>query len=234
MAADDVSLLSPHLERVPMELRFQLEFPKKSVPHVYFVEHGLASVLAFGSGDRQIEVGLFGRETMSGCSVILGDGHSPYATFMQVGGFGLRIESDRLRNAMDESIRLRLFLTKAAYAFSVQVAYTALSNGQAKIEERLARWLLMCQDRLGGDSMPLTHEFLGFMLGVRRAGVSEAIQALEQKGLINPQRGVISIIDRNGLEELAFGLYGVPEREFERVTGCSMGPPSDGGQGGIR
>jgi CRP-like cAMP-binding protein len=222
MAPDDLNLLRRHLERVPMELRFQFEFPDKPVPHVYFLEHGLGSVLASGREDRQIEVGVLGRESVSGPSVILGDGRSPYATFMQVAGFGLRIESDRLRGAMDESIGLRLFLTKAAYAFTVQVAYTALANGHAKIEERLARWLLMCQDRLEGNQMPLTHEFLSLMLGVRRAGVTEAAQSLEQKGLIRSERGAITVVHRGGLKHLAGGLYGVPEREYERLTGCSI------------
>ncbi|HVY84535.1 MAG TPA: helix-turn-helix domain-containing protein [Caulobacterales bacterium] len=98
-----------------------------------------------------------------------------------------------------------------------QIAQTAFANGRGRIEERLARWLLMANDRLDGDEAPLTHEFLAMMLGVRRPGVTMALNALEQRGLIDTQRGVIAIADRKGLEEHASGFYGVPEGEYRRL-----------------
>jgi hypothetical protein len=103
--------------------------------------------------------------------------------------------------------------------FNVQVAYTALSHGSYTIEERLARWLLMCHDRVDGDDLPLVHEFLSMMLGVRRPGVTIAVQTLEATGIIKAKRGHIIVQDRARLEEVAGGSYGVPEAEYRRLFG---------------
>jgi CRP-like cAMP-binding protein len=105
------------------------------------------------------------------------------------------------------------------HVFSVQVAHTALANGRAKIEERLARWLLMVHDRIDGDEVNLTHDFIALMLGVRRPGVTDALHALEGKGLIRSTRGVLRIVDREGLEVIANAIYGVPEAEYRRLIG---------------
>jgi DNA-binding transcriptional MocR family regulator len=99
-----------------------------------------------------------------------------------------------------------------------------LANGQAKLEERLARWLLMCHNRVKGDEMTLTHEFLATMLGVRRAGVTIALHMLESQGLIRATRGVVTIQDREGLEEAADGSYGQPEAEYRRLFSQEAGP----------
>jgi CRP-like cAMP-binding protein len=115
---------------------------------------------------------------------------------------------------MAESASLVKALLKFVHVFGVQSAYTALANAHGKIEERLARWLLMAQDRIGEDELILTHEFLSLMLGVRRAGVTVALQHFESTGLISTSRGSITIKDRDGLEESANGLYGTPEAEF--------------------
>jgi CRP-like cAMP-binding protein len=104
-------------------------------------------------------------------------------------------------------------------AFQVQVAHTALSHGSYTIEERLARWLLMCHDRLDGDDLPLVHEFLALMLGVRRSGVTLALQILEGAGVIHAKRGLITVHDRAKLQEIAGGSYGVPEVEYRRLIG---------------
>ena len=103
----------------------------------------------------------------------------------------------------------------------IQANYTALANARGCIGERLARWLLMARDRLDSDEMILTHEFLALMLGVRRAGVSEALRDFEKKGLVETARGSVTIMDREGLEESANGLYGLPEAEYERLFGCA-------------
>jgi CRP-like cAMP-binding protein len=110
-------------------------------------------------------------------------------------------------------------MLRYGHAFVVQTGHTAMANGRSKVEERLARWLVMAHDRLDGDELPLTHEFLAIMLGVRRPGVTVALNLLEKDGLIDANRGVISIIDRKGLEEKSNGAYGVPEAEFRRLFG---------------
>jgi len=118
---------------------------------------------------------------------------------------------------MDQSITLLRFLLRYAHVFGIQANYTALANARGCLAERLARWLLMARDRLDSDEMVLTHEFLALMLAVRRAGVSEALQAFENRGLIETARGSVTIKDRAGLEECANELYGPPEAEYERL-----------------
>ena len=118
---------------------------------------------------------------------------------------------------MEQSATLQDVLLRYAHVFAVQSGYTALANAHGKLEERLARWLLMAQDRVGDDELLLTHEFLSLMLGVRRAGVTVALQRFERSGLIVANRGSVTIKDRDGLEENANGLYGAPEAEYERL-----------------
>jgi CRP-like cAMP-binding protein len=118
---------------------------------------------------------------------------------------------------MRESASLSRVLLNFVNAFLIQTSRTALSNGTATLEERLARWLLMAQDRLGGERVPLTHEFLSLMLGVRRAGVTGALNQLDRKGVIRLSRGRIEIIDREGLINSANGSYGIPEATARRV-----------------
>jgi CRP-like cAMP-binding protein len=114
---------------------------------------------------------------------------------------------------------VRLWLLRFAQAFMVQASHTAISNGSAKLEERLARWLLMTHDRVDGDDLPLVHEFIARMLGVRRPGVTVALNSLERHGVIQTARAHITVIDRKRMVELANGTYGVPEQEYERLIG---------------
>jgi CRP-like cAMP-binding protein len=218
LSSADQDRIQPYLEPVPLNVRFVLEAPNKPIEHVYFPESGVASMIAIGNHDRRIEVGLFGREGVSGSTVILGNDRSPHETFMQIAGAGQRIAADDLRRVMRESPSLHQLLLRYVQAFMIQTAHTALSNGRAKIEERLARWLLMSQDRVA-DELPLTHEFLSLMLGVRRPGVTDTLNALAGRGLIRTTRSLITIVDREGLEESAGGCYGIPEREYQRLIG---------------
>ena len=208
LSSADFALLQPDLDPVSPELRQVLETADEPIAHNYFIESGLASVVA-GNGNhrRRIEVGLIGFDGMTGLAVVLGNDRSPNENFMQVGGEGRRISSDRLRMAMQESRSLHGVLLNFAHAFMNQIASTALSNGTASVEERLARWLLMAHDRMDDDNIPLTHEFLALMLGVRRAGVTVALNALERKAVIRLSRGQIFVVDREGLKASANGAY---------------------------
>jgi CRP-like cAMP-binding protein len=215
----DFALLEPYLEPAGLPLRRNLEEPSKPIKHVYFPEAGFASVVATSTRARQIEVGIIGREGMTGINVVMGGDRSPHATYVQVAGQAQRIKTERLRRAMQEGASLRECLLRYAQAFMIQTAHTALANGRARLEQRLARWLLMAQDRLGGNELPLTHEFLALMLSVRRAGVTIAMHLLERKGLVNPRRGLVVVADRAGLVAMANGLYGIPEEEYGRLIG---------------
>ena len=183
------------------------------------MEAGIASVVAVQSDETRVEVGLIGREGMSGVAVVLGGNQSPHATYIQVSGEGQRITAKELRKAMNASQTLHSLLLKFVQAFMVQTAHTAIANARAHIDQRLARWILMAHDRTGDNTLPLTHEFLSLMLGVRRAGVSEALQSLKRQRLIENGRNKIIIRNRNRIERMAGGAYGTPEKEYRRLIG---------------
>lgn len=134
-------------------------------------------------------------------------------------GAGMRISADALRRALGKSQTLHHALLLYGHAFIIQATYTAVANARNKVEERLARWILMAHDRLKTDDMALTHEFLAVMLGVRRAGVTIALQMLQQSALIEARRGRVRVLDRRGLERRSNGAYGEPEAEFQRLFG---------------
>ena len=203
----DLGLLEPHLEPVDLPVHRPLEGRNRRIDFVYFIEAGFASVVANGSGKASIEVGIIGREGMTGLAIIMGQQQAPHDTYIQVAGKGQRIRAAKLREADELSNTLHRAMLHYAHAFLLQATTTALANGRSKIEERLARWLLMAQDRVDSDQLPLTHEFLSLMLGVRRAGVTAALQALERKELISRNRGKILILDRKGLEKQSNGTY---------------------------
>lgn len=218
LPADDIVLLHP-LEPVALPLRFTLEQADTPIQHVYFIEQGVASVVAQTAGQREIEVGVIGPEGMSGHALLSADDQSPFETFMQVEGSGYRIPADRLVAAIGRSEKLRLVVLRYQRVFNLQVAATSVANGSAKLEERLARWLLMVADRVGG-SFAITHAFLATMLAVRRPGVTLALQILEGRGLIRSSRGSVVIVDRDGLIEASNGAYGLAEREQTRLSGA--------------
>jgi CRP-like cAMP-binding protein len=218
-SVDDRGLLQPHLEPVTLQLGFEFEKPNRPIENVYFMETGIASVVAGHKNETRIEVGLIGCEGMTGTSVVLGDDRSPHFTYMQVAGNGQRIASGELRSAMKARESLSTLLLRYVHAFHVQTAHTAIANANARVDVRLARWILMAQDRVSGNRVPLTHKFLALMLGVRRAGVTVALHSLSRQGLIGTSRGAITVFDRKGVEQIAGDSYGVPEAEFRRLIG---------------
>jgi CRP-like cAMP-binding protein len=156
---------------------------------------------------------------MSGSSIVLGDDRSPHSTDMQIAGKGHRITAVELRQAMRASESLHSLLLRYVQAFMIQTAHTAVANARAKLDARLARWILMAHDRVRGNTLGLTHEFLALTLGVRRAGVTEALRNLKSQELIKTGTGQIVVVDRKGIERRAKGAYGVPEAEFHRLIG---------------
>ncbi len=219
LSTSDFDLLAPHLESVTLGLRKMLERPNKRIEAVYFPESGFASVVAIQRSGKQVEVGLIGCEGMTGLPIVLGNHRSPHATYIQAAGMGHCLPAKDLRQAIQASLSLRDCLLKFVQAFGVQTTHTAVCNAQSKIDVRLARWLLMAQDRIQDDILPLTHEFVSLMLGVRRPGVTEALKALRQRGLISYRRGEITINDRKGVERVAGEAYGTPESEYRRLIG---------------
>jgi CRP-like cAMP-binding protein len=216
MSAGDLKLLAPDLKQTELALRQTLEKANQPIEHMYFMEDGIASVVGDSNTFGPIEIGIIGKEGLTGLQVVLGNDRSPYETFIQIPGNALRIEADKLRAAMDKSRSLQQLLLRYVQVFLIQTAQTALSNAAALLTQRLARWLLMCEDRLNSKQIPLTHEFLAMMLGVQRSGVTIALGELENRGLIRCKRGLITILDRPTLEKLTNGSYGIAEAEYDR------------------
>lgn len=196
-----------------------LEEAGEPIVQVYFPRTGVGSTVAISENGRMIEVGLFGHEGMSGTAVVMQSGYSSQRTFMQISGDGFSVDANIVRVLLEQSASLQSHFLRYVQTMMTQASHTALSNGHFKLEERLARWLLMCHDRAHSDKISLTHEFLSIMLGVRRAGVTVGIHILEGKGLIRAYRGQITILDRTRLESDANGSYGVAEAEYARLIG---------------
>jgi len=215
----DFALLEPHLERVQLKLKDPLFQPNEPIERVYFLEEGVASIVS-EQEDGQVEVGLYGREGMSGAVVVMEAEQTPHASMIQVGNPAAHVmSSEHLLAACDKSATLRRLLLRYAQSLNVQAALTAGSNAQDALPERLARWLLMCHDRTEGDRIELTHEFLSMMLAVRRSGVTVTLHTLEATGAIRSARGVVTITNRSRLEEIAGDAYGQAEAEYRRLIG---------------
>jgi len=216
LPADDFVGLSRALERVPLRLHETVLDPHQPIEYAYFVESGLCSYLA-DTHDGRIEIGLVGPEGMVGTPLVLGTDRGPFTALIQGEGEALRIPAADLCAALDASPALRGLLGRYVQSFIAQVGGTAYANAELTIEARLARWILMYQDRMGQDDLPITHEFLSLMLGVRRPGVTAATHMLEGSGMIQARRGRITVLDREKLVEMAGGAYGAAEAEYERL-----------------
>ena len=218
MSAKDYALLRPHLERVDLPRGAVLCPANKRIEHVYFPEGGVISIVTVEPSGKRTEVGLFGRDGMSGSSLVLGADRSPLETFVQIeGDAAQRVGRDAFLAALRSSDSLRALLGAFAQCLATQVSYTASSNANQPVEGRLARWLLMCHDRVEGSDIDLTHEFLSMMLSVRRASVTDTLRVIQADGAISTGRGTISVLDRDRLEAAAGEGYGGPEAEYRRL-----------------
>ena len=215
MSDDDFSMLRPHFVRRPVNLYDVLVEPHKPIEHVYFPESGLVSFVS--PTEIEIEVGVVRREGFVGASVILGVDRLPLKAGGQIKGEGNTLSTVVLLEAVEASATLRTLLSRYTHVFMMQMASTAYANAHFTIEQRLARWLLMCCDGADSHELDLTHEFLAMMLCVRRPGVTVATHILEGQGIIRAKRGRITILDRPKLADLAGDCYGLAEAEYERV-----------------
>lgn len=212
-------MLAPHLERLKLDINTTIVPANKPIEHAYFLCSGIVSMVASRSDAKSIEVGIYGRDGMGGFPLLLGSEQSPHHQYIQLAGAGHRIETAAFLSVVRQSESLSRLLLRYVHTFITQTANTALANASSHIDERLARWLLMCHDRIDGDTIPLTHKFLSMMLGVRRSGVTDTLHILEGRHLVRAKRGEINIIDRAKLERLAGASYGLPEAEYKRLIG---------------
>lgn len=219
----DLARLRRLFKPVLLKARREIHISGAPLDYVYFIEDGLVSVLA-GTGDgKAVEVWLTGREGMIGMPLILGGPPSPHRRIVQVNGRALRVRAGDLKAAMSEYEALRETLMHYVRTVLVQTSQLGACNASHTLQQRLARWLLMAHDRCMTDDLPLTHQMLARMLGVRRATVSEAVLALEQQGVLAKARSLIQIVDRPRLEQLACYCYGVVRGADEQLQAHCRG-----------
>lgn len=217
LPAAEMKRLTPHLSPVTLKTNRILYEPGQTVETVYFLEEGICSVVVTMENGSSIEVGITGRDGFVGLPAVLGTGHSPNRAFMQIPGHGFSVKAKILREQYEASSVLRLRLQQVVQAVLAQTAQTAACNRVHEIEERLVRWLLMCQDRVESDRIQITQEFLATMLGTRRTTVTVAAGILHKAGLIASSRGQVTIRNRKGLECAACECYRIIYEEYVRL-----------------
>lgn len=223
LPAAELAQLWPRLQPVELEMRHIVHQPEQPIRTVYFPESGWISMLAVLEDGDSAEVGLIGCEGLVGLPILHHDTFSDLEAMVQHPGKALSLSSADFRTELDRLPAFRTLLLRYALAQHMQVARTAACNGRHAVEQRLARWLLMAHDRSVGDGFSMTHEFLGMMLGIRRAGVTVAAGILQQAGLVRYTRGHMIIVDRPGLENAACECYGVSRRAFDRLFNAEAG-----------
>ncbi|HEX6720812.1 MAG TPA: Crp/Fnr family transcriptional regulator [Burkholderiaceae bacterium] len=215
---DRASLLAA-CEAVELSLGIVLCKPGQTTRHVYFPGDCIISLVTGVEGEPGLEVGMVGREGMLGAQIALGVRAIPLCALVQGAGTAWRIAAAPFARELSSSAALKLTLNRYVYVLMAQLAAAAACTRFHNVEPRLARWLLMTQDRTLSDSFHLTHEFLGHMLGVRRVGITGAAGALQGRGLIRYHRGDITVRDRAGLEAAACSCYAADRRAYDRTVG---------------
>jgi CRP-like cAMP-binding protein len=216
LPAKESARLFPKLDYVSLPTPTILNEAGRPIRFAFFINSGLASILRVMEDGKSIEVGLCGKEGVIGMSVAAGFSSSANRVLMQVAGSGFRIKARDLLPALKSCPALAKTFQRFSLELALQSEQVAACNRLHDVEERLARWLLMSQDRLGGTLVPLTQNFLAHMLGTRRASVTVAAGILQKAGLIKYSRGKVTIEDRAKLEEAACECYGVIVQQSNR------------------
>jgi CRP-like cAMP-binding protein len=207
-----------HLQFIKLPHHFSLHEPGRRLCYAYFLNCGLASIVVTTTGGRDVEAGIAGCEGFVGAPLIANLNWSPLREVMQVSGEGFRIDAEILQNVLPEAPALRLKLMRYAVLQGLHVAQTAACNRLHDVGQRLARWLLLAQDRLGTETVPITQDFLATMLGTDRPSVSLAASALQRAKAISYQRGIVKVTQRRRLEKKACECYAVI-RQFDGELG---------------
>ena len=206
---DEYDLIRGHLESVELPHRHMLHAQGEKIEFVFFPNDGMASLVVSASDGRSVEVGIVGREGVVGTPLAVGLKRAPYDAIMQIPGGAVRMRATVLARRLPSTPRLWLAMTRFVLMQGLQTAQVAACNRLHELEQRLARWLLMCQDRTDTELLPLTHEFLAQMLGAGRPSVTLAAGILERAGFITNLRGTVKIRNRKQLEGAACECYRV-------------------------
>ncbi len=215
--------LVPHLEHVSLPLKQVLHKAGESIEYVYFPQGTMVSLISTLEEGSMVEVGLVGNEGVVGIPAALGDNIATTTAMVQLAGSSLRMEASLLKTEFGRGGSLQSLLLRYTQALYALASQNAACNRLHQLEERLARWLLLVCDRVESNELPLTHEFISKMLGVRRAGVTEAANSLQQAGLIRYTRGRITILNREELEAASCSCYGVIKGEYARLLDTENG-----------
>ena len=199
----DYSALRPHLESVSLPNHLVLHEGGGKLEFAYFPNRGLISLVVVMKDGRSAEAGIVGNEGFTGTPAAVGLSRSPLRAVVQITGDGFRVEAAALQSTLESTPRLQLMLSRYAVVQGMQVAQTAACNRLHDIKERLARWLLMTQDRVDSESLPITHDFLATMLGTNRPSVSLAAGDLQREKIIEYTHGTVKIVNRKKLEDSA-------------------------------
>jgi CRP-like cAMP-binding protein len=219
----DFSLLAPHLRTIPLERGVMLHDVGEEFEHVYFPHSGMVSMVAVMQSGANVETATIGRAGVIGASAGLGAKQSVGRAIVQLPGTGAWLSACQFHAAANRSQGIRDLIVRYNDLLLAQVQQSVVCNALHTMEGRLCRWLLQAHDCMDGNAIPLTQEFLGQVLGVRRTTVTIAAQLLQSSGLIQYRRGLIQIVDRPQLEELSCECYAVVRRHTDKIF-----PPSDG------
>jgi CRP-like cAMP-binding protein len=219
LPSPDRRRLVANCEKVDLVLADVLYSPRERLTHAYFPLRGFISLIQAIDVADSIEVGLVGNEGMFGAPLALGVDVSTVRAVVQGAGSALRIDAALFGRELGSSPALQREVNRYVFVSMSQLAQTAACTRFHVVEARLARWLLMTQDRAHADAFHITHEFLAFMLGVRRVGVTKAASALQERHLIHYSRGDITVVDRRGLKAASCGCYNVDRDTYARILG---------------
>jgi CRP-like cAMP-binding protein len=218
LSASELERLWPRLTEVDLPIKTFVANEGQPVQSMNFVEAGTVSMISMMRDGAQVEVGLVGNEGVTGLAAFLGAPTSPLGAMVQVEGSALRLPASSLPAALADAPTLSRLLLRYVDSFHSQVSQSAACNSRHDIEHRLARWILMTDDRVAGEAFAMTHEFMATMLGVQRPGVSLALAPLKKAGLVDYQKGMMHVLDRPGLEHVACECYEASRKRFDWLT----------------
>ena len=219
----DYQTLLPHLELIDTPFHFVLFERDKAINHAYFPLIGEHSILAIMEDGAAVEAGTVGNEGFSTVDLILGNDIATETTVCQIPGVALRMPANIFRQMTINDTPLRRIGLRYLSAYLSQLSQSVACNRLHGIEQRLARWVLMSHDRMHQNEFQLTQEYIAMMLGVHRPSVSLAAAAFQRAGLMNYKRGVIKVLDREGLEDASCECYSIVRKNFERFLGVETG-----------
>jgi len=206
---DEYRAIRPFLEHLALPSHLALHEPSEKLQHVYFLNEGLISLIVPMNDGQTVEAGVVGNEGASGVPAVVGITRSPVREIMQISGDGFKLGTNKMDSILKSTPKFQMILTRYAVIQGMQVAQTVACNRLHRVEQRLARWLLMAQDRVDSSSVAMTHDFIATMLGTNRPTVSSAAAILQKRKAINYVRGSVKIVSRRKLEASACECYGV-------------------------